>query len=50
MKTCDYCKRAATTEIVAYWSSFFACAEHDEEMAADCVNNDVSIIDIRKVK
>lgn len=45
---CDWCDRQASYEIVARWSSFWACDQHDVEMALDCAECGVNIIEIAK--
>lgn len=45
---CAWCDRRASFEIVARWSSFWACDQHDVEMAQDCADRGVNIIDIAK--
>lgn len=47
-RVCAWCNRPAGYEIVARWSSFFACDDHDVEMAQDCADRGVNIIDIAK--
>lgn len=48
-RTCDWCSSLATYVTEAQWESYWACSDHDVEMARVVAGYGVSILDIRKL-